>query len=238
VDIRENIDDVRDALDALIDHRQAQMWTALPVRFEEWDSEKNTAKVQPLIKVTRRKDDGSQERVELPQLEDAPVHFMSGGGATMTFPIKKGDTGLAIFSSRSIDQWHQSGNVEQQISARMHDLSDGWIIPGGHALPKVPKNISKDSTQMRVDNDKGEPVHFVDYHEKNGITTSVGEGKHITIHHPENGISHKSSVRVHVEAPRLSMKGPLKVTGQIQSTIGLKAPLYEAEPGVVPDADA
>jgi hypothetical protein len=190
MDIRERIDDFREMIEAAMDHRQTQMWTNMPVRIESYDAEKQTVKMTPLIKATVRDPEGKITRVELPQLEDVPVQFAGGGGATMTFPIKKGDEGIALFSSRSIDAWHQSGGIQQQTAARMHDLSDGFFVPGIRSQPRRLKNVSASSVQLRSDDDDAKTSITIDP-VNHSITHKVGTGASaLSYTHSENGIQY------------------------------------------------
>lgn len=191
MDIREPIDDFREMIEAALDHRQSQMWTSLPVRIESYDAEKQTVKMLPTVKASvRNAESGKMERIELPQIEDVPVQFAGGGGATMTWPIKKGDEGIAVFSARSFDAWHQSGGTQQQTSARMHDLSDGFFIPGVRAQTRKLKNVSASAVQLRSDDDDAKTSITIDP-VNHSITHKVGTGASaLSYTHSENGIQY------------------------------------------------
>lgn len=265
MDTRERLDDFQEAIESALDARQAQMWTAIPIEIDSWDAKKNLCVANPMTKATVRKSDGSQERVKLPQLQDVQVVFPHGGGHTLTFPLKKKDEGLAIIMNRSLDQWYEKGGEQNQTSARMHDLSDAVVFVGLNTKPTMEKtrlkDISTESTQLRYDNDKNEKQHFFDVHPEKGMTTSVDKGKHVsTIHpkdgmqfsvdngkhtttiHPEKGISHKSSVRVDIDAPegtfkmpKMTIDGAVKVSKTLSAAMGLKSPIIQSTPGTVPD---
>jgi len=190
-DVREQIEDIREAFASALDELQSRMYTAFPVKIDEYDEKKQTAKVKALIKGTIRKEDGSIEKVELPDMQDVPVHFQSGGreedqggggsgggsggggggpvsasaggggekskGYMLTFPLKKGDECLAIVSSRAIDRWHEKGDVQNQATARMHDLSDVIILPGMKSKPRaeeVKDGAHKENPEFRSVNGK------------------------------------------------------------------------------------
>jgi len=89
--------------------------------------------------------------VNLPPLVDCPVVFPSGGGATLSFPLRAGDEVLVVFGSRCIDAWWQSGGIQQQAEMRMHELSDGFVIPGPRSVPAVPGSLSTSAVQLRSD---------------------------------------------------------------------------------------
>lgn len=161
IDARQVVDDYLEMIRAALDERQAQIMTALPVKFEEYDNKTQTAKVKPLVKSTIMNSDGKTEKKEFPFLEDCPVYFASGGreddqggqqggtivsaeggqdkkkGYMLSFPIKRGDEGIAIFSSRTIDKWHEKSDVQEQGTARMHDLADAMILPGVKSRPRA-----------------------------------------------------------------------------------------------------
>ena len=76
-------------------------------------------------------DSASQgEPVVLPLPLDCPVQSPAGGRFTRTFAVKAGDECLVVFASRCIDACGLSGGVRNQSVLRMHDLSDGFTLPG------------------------------------------------------------------------------------------------------------
>ncbi len=167
---------------------RSHMYTALPCIVAE-DSDGHTVKLQVAIKRTvkdRTYDDTSYE--DFSMLVDVPVQHPGGGGITTTFPIKKGDEILAIFSSRAIDAWHQSGGVQQQIFNRMHSLSDGMALPGWRSTPRKIPNISTEAAQLRTD-----------------------DLNHVVTLHPQDGLTLKSTVRVVHDAPEHILKGAFTI---------------------------
>jgi hypothetical protein len=174
-DVRELIDDFRDTIQAALDAKQAQIYTAMPVRVKKFDNKKLTTELQPQIKTTIRKPDGSVEKTSFPEIRDVPVHFPSGGyeqdsqgggqsnssqskkGYMLTFPLKDGDEGIGIVSCRTIDHWHDQGDEQQQGSARMHDPSDMMFIPGIRSRPRsedVEGGVDENMVHLRATNGK------------------------------------------------------------------------------------
>ncbi len=88
---------------------------ALPGIVISFDSEKQTAEIQPAVKT------GS---MNYPVLSDVPV-FMP-----VPFEVHSGDACLVIFSDVDIDAWFASGEPEQPRSTRKHALSDGFAFVG------------------------------------------------------------------------------------------------------------
>ncbi|KAA2237664.1 Gp138 family membrane-puncturing spike protein [Salinarimonas soli] len=151
IDVREAFDDGEETLRSAIEGHLANLWTAVPARIVSHDGATGKAVLQPSVKIRRRKPDGTQDWISLPQLADVPVHFPHGGGVTMTFPVEAGDEALVVFASRSIDAWAQSGGEQQQVDARMHSLSDGFAFVGFRSAPRALANVSTDATQIRSD---------------------------------------------------------------------------------------
>lgn len=145
----ERLNDFEEALRSALDGRQAEIWTALPGIITSCDG--FTAEVQPAQKLLILQRDGSTKWVAMPPIVDAPVIFPSGGGFTLTFPIKPGDECLLIIASRCIDTWWQLGGVQVQAELRMHSLSDGFVLVGPRSKPRQLSGISTTSTQLRSD---------------------------------------------------------------------------------------
>ena len=88
---------------------------ALPGNIISFDAEKQTAEIQPAVKL------GS---MTYPILSDVPV-FMP-----VPFEIHPGDACLVIFADIDIDNWLQTGEASVPGSARRHSLSDGFAFVG------------------------------------------------------------------------------------------------------------
>ena len=68
-------------------------------KIESYDKDSQTAEVS--VGVKRRLANG--EEATYPLLLDVPVVILSGGGASLTFPISKGDKCIILFNDRDID---------------------------------------------------------------------------------------------------------------------------------------
>ena len=88
---------------------------ALPGTVVSFDAERQTAEVQPAVKL------GS---MNYPVLSDVPV-FMP-----VPFEVNPGDACLVVFSDVDIDAWYESGEPHEPKSARKHSLSDGFAFVG------------------------------------------------------------------------------------------------------------
>ena len=88
---------------------------ALPGTVVSYDAERQTADVQPAVKL------GS---MNYPVLSDVPV-FMP-----VSFEVNPGDPCLVIFADIDIDAWLETGEPQEPKSARKHSLSDGFAFVG------------------------------------------------------------------------------------------------------------
>lgn len=151
----QRLDDPSTALDLAVRGNQGKMWTALPGIIQSFDAVALTCTVQPAIQgtIANPKTQGA-DSVNLPLLVDCPVQFPAGGGVVLTMPITPGDECLVIFASRCIDAWWQSGKVSPPMVYRMHDLSDGFVIPGVWSQTRKLTGVSTTKAQLRsVDGD-------------------------------------------------------------------------------------
>lgn len=146
----EKTNDLMMALLAASDNIRSQVWTALPGIIQDFDPDKVTCSIQPAIQARVEDEKGQFSWVTLPLLVDCPVVFPAGGGAVLSFPLEVGDDCLVVFASRCIDNWWLAGGVQRQAELRMHDLSDGFCIPGSFSQPRVPTTIATGRVDLRL----------------------------------------------------------------------------------------
>lgn len=154
MDRAELLNDLEEAQRLLLDGRQSTIWTCLPAIVQSVNWDEMTVEAQPTIQGIVTNEDGTQNPVNLPLLINVPLVFPSGGGFIITMPIAAGDEVLVVFASRCIDAWWQSSGIQVPMEARMHDLSDGFAIPGPRSLPKIPAG-SINATALQIRNDAG-----------------------------------------------------------------------------------
>lgn len=108
----------------------------IPCIIQSYDPEKGTVECQPAVREKIINQNEENEYRNLPLLLNVPVVFPSNSEYAVTFPLKKGDECLVLFSDLSIDNFWQKGNVQNPIEDRRHDLSDGIAIPCNMSLTK------------------------------------------------------------------------------------------------------
>jgi hypothetical protein len=151
-DPRERQNDAEEAFRAAWQGLQAGLWTAMPGIIDSFDPVKMTCQVTLSIFGQQRAEDGTIIQIQIKPLQDCPVVFPSGGGFNLTFPLTEGDEVLVVLASRCIDSWWQSGGIQSQAELRMHDLSDGFVLPGVRSQPRVLSGgVSTSATQIRSD---------------------------------------------------------------------------------------
>ena len=126
---------------------------ACPGIIQSFDSKEQTVTVQLTLREQVSDSEYNKEWMEIPLLLDVPIVVPRAGGYTLTMPIKQGDECLVVFGDMCIDAWWELGGIQNQLEKRRHDLSDGFAILGVWSQPKVLKNYSTDSCQLR--NEKG-----------------------------------------------------------------------------------
>lgn len=149
MDQREQSGDHTEALQAMLDGRQARLWTSMPGIIQSFNAAKMTAEVQIALMGLQTKEDGSQTAIQISLCVDCPVQLPSGGGFTLAFWPEQGDECLLVFASRCIDAWWQSGGVQKQQEFRMHDLSDGFAVLGFKSMPNAIPAIKRHAVQLR-----------------------------------------------------------------------------------------
>lgn len=199
MDNRQRLNDLYVAIKTVVDGELSSVWTAVPGILQSFDPVAMTCTVQPSIQ-GRVKDirTGAVESVNLPVLVDVPVQLIGGGGFTLTFPMAGGDEGLVVFASRCIDAWWQNGGVQPQAELRLHDLSDGFFIPGFRSQARKLSGVSIVSTQLRSDDG----------------TMSVD------LNHATGTMTLKAPIQIVLDTPVTHMKGGLVIDGDVSHLIG------------------
>jgi len=96
---------------------------------------------------------------QLPIIPNVIVQMPMGGGWSIKMPIKKGDSGLLIFSDRSLDNWFVNGGIVDPADTRHHNLNDAIFIPGLVPQSQQTKDETSDmvlangASQLRIQAD-------------------------------------------------------------------------------------
>jgi hypothetical protein len=214
MDPRERYDDWMELLHVFIERHLSTLQTAFPVVVTE-DSDGNNVTLQPTIKAKQTQRDGTTKDVEIPPLGTVPIQFAAGGGFTITHPIKKGDEGVAVYSSRAIDTWWKKGGLQPQAEQRRHHLSDPIYIPGVRNRPRQ-LGGNPDDQQQQASSNKGKPPSTTTLQIRsddgswyievapNNVVNIVCKNMTIT-----------ATEKVYIDSPLVECTGDLKVHGEV-----------------------
>ena len=115
--------------DNLIHKASFDIRCCIPGIIQSYNAENNTVEIQPAIREEVVNEDNSVSYVNLPLLINVPIVFPSTKLGGVRFTLEQGDECLVVFSDLSYDNFWTSGNVQNPIEVRRHDLSDGIAIP-------------------------------------------------------------------------------------------------------------
>jgi phage baseplate assembly protein gpV len=222
MDPRERFDDLEEIIHTAIDRKLTRVWTALPVKVLA-DSDGFVVQPQPTIKGKQiDPQSGKLNDIAMPSLgASVPVHFASGGGFTITHPVKSGDEGIAIFSSRCIDGWWDKGDLQPQLETRRHNLSDAMYVPGIRSKPRK-LNPPASTTSIQIRTDKGDVYVEVTADSVNIVTTQK-----VTVKCVEMDVTASS---------RVAITSPL-VTINASDKISIDSPLIETTGKITAQGD-
>ncbi|HIU85207.1 MAG TPA: hypothetical protein IAC66_07580 [Candidatus Aphodousia gallistercoris] len=216
------INDTNLLLEQTFNGKQAAIWTALPGIIKSFDPQAMTCEVQPAVTGRIRDADGTIKQVNLPLLLDCPVVFPHAGACSLTFPIKEGDECLVVFSSRGIDFWWQNGGIQPPPEPRMHDLSDGFVIPGPYSQPKKIANVSTESVQLRSNDHEAfleinPTTHNIKVQTTANLNATVGGDSTVQV----TGNVTIKAASVTIDSPNTHITGTLQVDKLITAQQGV-----------------
>lgn len=161
------------------------------------------------------------QQVPYPLLTDCPVSVLTGGTATLTMPIKPGDTCLVLFNDRDLDNWFDSGNVVAPNSSRAHSLSDGLVLVGFRNKANAVAGYETDRASLR----------------NNGAKVSVLDDGSVAISSPSGSVV-VSSPLISLIADRIRLTAPVTtITGNAVIGTGASGSFLTVDGKVVTVAD-
>jgi len=131
-----DIMNLSDVVNQVIGTYMSDIHTCMPGEIISYQSSKKTATVLPSVKMKFSTD----EILSMPLITNVPVFFPGSSDAVIHFPLKKGDSGLLVFSEKSLENWiASSGGEVEPGDPRKFSLTDAFFIPGVF----TPKNPGK-----------------------------------------------------------------------------------------------
>lgn len=117
---------------SLQDKISSAIRVSLPCVIESYDYKTQKADIRVDIKELYN----NNTELEYPILVDVPVIFPRSGGASITLPVKQGDSCLVIFLDRDITNWLLGASKQKPATKRIHHLSDAVAIVGLNPFTK------------------------------------------------------------------------------------------------------
>jgi len=144
---------IQDTVNSAFDYKMESVNTAIPciVIGVRDNGSGQLVDIQPAI--NQKLQDGSIR--ERPPILGVPIGYQVSSTAGMTYPIKIGDTGLAVFSMRDMDVW-KGGNGRPSTPSTSGKMaaSDAVFYPGiqppGNAVNNPSKHVLTHSTADTV----------------------------------------------------------------------------------------
>lgn len=178
----------------------------LPGRIVSYDASTQTATIKICAERITNNTNELDVLEEYGNLVNVPVHTPSGGGWSMTFPIKENDTCMVVFSQVGYDHWMflnrdkagTLGGVPKPWLHRCLSLNDSYAIVGFNTIPNPIPNLSPTDSEWR-NTDKTQKI-------------TLAESGDISIDSPTN---------IDITAPNVSITGDLQITGEVNITGGI-----------------
>lgn len=180
--------------ETLLHNVRKKLETNGPAQVMETSADGHRVTMAPTIKMMVRDSDGKLSGQQISNVQDVPIHFMSGGDGDSkvvhTHPVAKGDEGIYVCGSRGCDNWSVSGGFQDPMSPRMHNLSDAMFIPGVRSDPNKIKNYNPGASELRSNHPKGAHyqrfdakagsfAHHIDATDPKNDTDPLPTGRHI-----------------------------------------------------------
>lgn len=126
---------------------------AMPAIVQSFDEATQTVVVQPAIREQVMKTVNGQKTAvatTLPVISFVPIVIPRAGNFVLTMPIQAGDECLLVISDACLDAWWQSGDVQNQMELRRHNMTDACAIFGIWSQPNLIPNYSTTAAQLRT----------------------------------------------------------------------------------------
>lgn len=137
----------------LIDSKLLKVHTTTIGVIESFDSEKQTAVIQPAIKrivTVEDRETITYTSENNPLLVNVPVVFPGGGDWFMTFPVKKGDECLIFSMERSIGNWKKNGGIQDPSNyKRKLSFKDAVAMVGIQSQASSLPNFNASEPELR-----------------------------------------------------------------------------------------
>lgn len=145
--------DIQELLGAVFEDKMNNQYTSIPCIVVAVKDNGTTQMVDIQPSINQKSPDGTI--AERPPILGVPVSFPVSSTAGMTFPIKAGDTGMAVFSMRDMTAWKSgNGRPSSPTNFAKMDKADAVFYPGiqppGSAVNNPSKHVMTHSPEDTV----------------------------------------------------------------------------------------
>ena len=201
----------------------------LPGRIVEYFPDDQTATVKVSAERIIRTQEDAHTIYDRGGIYGVPVHTPSGGGWSITMPIKPGDTCILFFSQIGYDHWLYDDNDKAGTLAnlpkpwlrRQFSQSDGFALVGLNTLPRAIDSYHATDSQWR-NTDVTQVISLkedldIELTSPTGITINapnvVVNAEDVVVNTETSTIN--ASTSTDIISPLNTITGPLDVTGVI-----------------------
>lgn len=118
-------DELSTAIKYAINRAMLDLDKCMPALLLDYDREKNTATVQPLVNITLT--DGTNR--ERPKFKNIPVLSYGGGGFNINYPLQPNTLGWIFGCDRDIELVMQEQKPSPAPTAQKHSFSSAFFVP-------------------------------------------------------------------------------------------------------------
>jgi hypothetical protein len=147
-----------DSLKQIMSAHTDDFHVAIPGFIDKWDGGPVADCIPAAVKVYLAADGVSEVNHPYPVLTNVPIVFPRGGGGFISFPLKKGDPVLLVFSQTSLDAWLESDGKTQldPQDSRRHHISDAVAHVGLQTTKNFIPNASKTDVVIGLEDGSSE----------------------------------------------------------------------------------
>lgn len=138
-------ENLADVLDEWLLSRMEGIHTCIPGQIETYSESDRKARVKPMIKMKTYRN----TVLDIPPIDNVPVIFPSSSAFSLTWPLKRGDGVLILFSEIGMGNYLNSNGVvvEAEDSVRF-SMGNAIAIPGLFSFRSIPDSAAK----IEIDN--------------------------------------------------------------------------------------
>lgn len=164
-----------DILAATLELHDLDVWTAFPGRIQNYDPERQTADIVPLLRTQIPMPDGSYTYEDPPMVPSVAIIQPRTRGWFFSLPVQDGDTVLCVVCDGDVGTWRRgSGDLTTPRDLRRHHMAHAvafvglytWGQPLAYKPPRVdPEHIEPTDAAMLFGSDAADGTRVAINHD-------------------------------------------------------------------------